>query len=542
MSTRLPTIGEVLTLGEPTLGCQSGGDDTTQAEQKWRAAIAALSQLLQDSASSQLGSSSAQTCVSPHTYGIMLAGPAPVLSAANLISAFSTWIFTTSPPATTALQLPAQTQAQPVQAQDTQVVPLLSGDPLTAEQFCLVLTADFSLVVVLVQTSTGQSDFLYSFAPEVVQQAWLALRLRVLLGDQADQLDTIAQHFTPTEPHYTTVMQFSRLLLKFLAMLPQRSPQLSAEVTPDCSQAANPTKSPSDVAFQAGTLPEPVVLSRSRTQAAQTNHARSNQSQDQPQALLSDFEASSDIELLQAIAHEVRTPLATISTLTRLLLKRPDLPAEVVKRLEAIYRECSEQIDRFSLIFRAAELETTQRRQQWSPTRQKTPSGSPPVQLTSVSLAQVLQQSIPRWQKQAARRNLKLQVSLPQQMPAVVSDPTVLDQVLTGLIDRFARSLPTGSHIHLQVALAGDQLKLQLQPQCNSAADEPETDIVTPVLKSVGQLLMLQPETGTLSLSLPVTKNLFQALGGKLTVRHRPQQGEVFTIFLPLGRESNAYQ
>jgi signal transduction histidine kinase len=35
-------------------------------------------------------------------------------------------------------------------------------------------------------------------------------------------------------------------------------------------------------------------------------------------------------------------------------------------------------------------------------------------------------------------------------------------------------------------------------------------------------------------LNLNVTKHLFQALGGKLIVRQRPQEGEVMTIFLPL--------
>jgi signal transduction histidine kinase len=45
---------------------------------------------------------------------------------------------------------------------------------------------------------------------------------------------------------------------------------------------------------------------------------------------------------------------------------------------------------------------------------------------------------------------------------------------------------------------------------------------------------MFQPETGSLSLNLNVTKHLFQALGGKLIVRQRPQAGEVMTIFLPL--------
>jgi signal transduction histidine kinase len=45
---------------------------------------------------------------------------------------------------------------------------------------------------------------------------------------------------------------------------------------------------------------------------------------------------------------------------------------------------------------------------------------------------------------------------------------------------------------------------------------------------------MFQPETGSLSLNLNVTKHLFQVLGGKLIVRQRPQEGEVMTIFLPL--------
>jgi signal transduction histidine kinase len=45
---------------------------------------------------------------------------------------------------------------------------------------------------------------------------------------------------------------------------------------------------------------------------------------------------------------------------------------------------------------------------------------------------------------------------------------------------------------------------------------------------------MFQPETGAISLNMTATKHLFQAIGGKLIVRQRPQNGEVLTIFLPL--------
>jgi len=149
-----------------------------------------------------------------------------------------------------------------------------------------------------------------------------------------------------------------------------------------------------------------------------------------------------------------------------------------------------------------------------------------------MSLHQLLQQSIPRWEKQAQRRNLTIEVTLPQKLPEVVSNPGMLDQVLTGLMENFTRSLPAGGHIQVEVTPAGDQLKLQLQSQ--PYPDETGICPAESVRKSIGQLLMFQPETGSLSLNMNVTKNLFQVLGGKLIVRQRPQQGEVLTIFLPL--------
>jgi K+-sensing histidine kinase KdpD len=148
----------------------------------------------------------------------------------------------------------------------------------------------------------------------------------------------------------------------------------------------------------------------------------------------------------------------------------------------------------------------------------------------------MFKQSIPRWQQQASQRQLTLDIVLPQKMPTVVSDPVMLDQALTSLIERFTRSLPAGSHIQVEVVPAGNQLKVQLQSETDSAMVTQKQH--RPLLRSLGQLLMFQPETGTLSLNLAVTKSLFQALGGKLIVRDRPQQGEVMTVFLPLEMSS----
>jgi K+-sensing histidine kinase KdpD len=106
----------------------------------------------------------------------------------------------------------------------------------------------------------------------------------------------------------------------------------------------------------------------------------------------------------------------------------------------------------------------------------------------------------------------------------------MLDQVLTGLIEKFTRSFADGGQIRVQVTTAGHQLKLQFRTE-SSCPHNP--------LQALGKLLMFHPNTGGLSLNLDVTKNLFHALGGKLIVRQRSQYGEVFTIFLPLGKNSS---
>ncbi|MBD2019449.1 HAMP domain-containing histidine kinase [Leptolyngbya sp. FACHB-36] len=484
----LPTLSEILALSDPTWAIEASERSSSnrvalqrvRAEREWSGAIAALSVMLQQKVTE------AEADGTEHPNGLVLSGPLPVLSQPDLMANLSAWTLTANALDSIAwlpLQLlPAAELAGAIATDFTSAaLPLLPGDPLATEQFCLVLTPWFSLVMVLGEGLTGTPAFMFSFMPEVVERAWEAIRPRILLtsSHQIQALDALVRQFPPLVPNYQTVMQFSRLLLEH--------------------------------------LPEPL-----EEDGGQRVELHSHESID-PE-LIPDAPPlrAPDVELLQAIAHEVRTPLTTIRTLTRLLLKRTDLPPDAVKRLEVIDRECSEQIDRFGLLFRAAELETTSAQ----------PFAS---SLTRTSLAQVFQQSIPRWKQQASQRGLTLDVVLPQKMPAVVSDPSMLDKALTSLIERFTRRLAAGSHIRVEVMLAGSQLKLQLQsqPEAHTASSTGRSHHESP-LKSIGRLLMFQPETGSLSLNMAVTKTLFQSLGGKLIVRQRPEQGEVMTVFLPL--------
>ncbi|MBD2139305.1 HAMP domain-containing histidine kinase [Anabaena sp. FACHB-1237] len=475
----LPSLREILATSELTINNNSSNNcSSVQAEQQWRVSLAATENLLLQT----LG----KTAFSSHQ-GLVLAAPAPLFSQPHLTQTLKTITFTAKPFNPLAL-MPFAMDAEIAENRENiniqkncpqeSILPLLAADPLGAEQFCLVFTDKFRLVLVLSEHKNGKKEFGFSFDAEIVEQAWRSLGSRVIFTNPElfAELDILVKNYPLVAPNYNTVVQFSQLLLQELTITENNHITYNS-----------PSNAP---------IPQPENKQITRP----------------------------DVELLQAFAHEVRTPLTTIRMMTRLLLKKQDLPSNVISRLQIIDHECTEQIERMELLFKAAELETNK---DTINTTQSVHS-----QLTKMSLDQVLQQSIPRWEQAATKRNLKLNVALPKELPMVVSNPNMLDRMLTNLMENFTRSLPPGSCIHVQVIPAGDQLKLQLTPQLD--CENQSQSFKLPIKKSLGQLLMFQPETGTISLNISATKNLFQTIGGKLIVRQRPQNAEVLTIFLPL--------
>ena len=226
--------------------------------------------------------------------------------------------------------------------------------------------------------------------------------------------------------------------------------------------------------------------------------------------------SSSELALLEALTHEVRTPLATIRTLIRSLLRRQDLTELVRQRLQQIDGECSEQIDRFGLIFYAAEL-------------QRQPAAPKPQALARTDLAQLLQQLEPLWRHQLQRRGLELVLEIGAELSPVLSDPSRLETMLGGLMDRYSRRLPAGSTLVISLEPAGSRLRLRLGA-AGASRFQAGFDNDLGSRQAVGPVLSWNPETGSLQLSRQATARLFHSLGGRLT----EGSGRGLTVFFPL--------
>ncbi len=235
-----------------------------------------------------------------------------------------------------------------------------------------------------------------------------------------------------------------------------------------------------------------------------------------PDNIINDHKSSaknSEISLLEALTHEIRTPLATIRTLIKSLLRKQDLPKVVESRLKQIDIECTEQIDRFGLIFNAVELERSK--------PEKT-------NLALTDLGKMLTMLSPVWRNQLERKGLKLILDITQDLPKVLSDSEGLELMLTGLIDRNSRGLQTGGELTLKLRPAGQRLKLQILTQFSSINNSGVSENVSN--EEIGPVLSWNPSTGNLQLSQAATQRLLKSLGGRLT--NRRDSG--MTIFFPV--------
>ncbi len=221
-----------------------------------------------------------------------------------------------------------------------------------------------------------------------------------------------------------------------------------------------------------------------------------------------------EAKLLRAISHEVRTPLATIRTLISSTLKKYKMDESMKNRLIQIDNECNEQIDRFGLIFNAAELVSNE-----------VPSLN---NLAKINLAEIFKKLTPLWNKQLNRRGISLKIDIPNHLPQILSDSEKLELMLSGLIDKNTRGLKEGSTLILELRPAGQKLKLQLKVQ---KLESNQKEILKKDNGSdIGPVLNWNPQTGSLQLSQNATQKLLASLGGHVTQRRNTG----LTVFFPI--------
>ncbi|WP_078232477.1 histidine kinase dimerization/phospho-acceptor domain-containing protein [Candidatus Synechococcus spongiarum] len=427
------------------------GETTTEegARRQWWAAL----QVIQEDVSAQ-----------PMEGGAWLAAPLPALYEPNLLQTLQGWVWMPERFSPRALNPPL------LPGQSTDAVSLWSSLTLQPDDghdpFLVLVTRRLKLAISLRKVA-DQCQFLVRFDGTALSRVLDLLVQRLLQEDPRHglRLRGVLEQLGPVAmtDNLASERRFWSVLACRLAAMPPSITVMASPVVPEGS--------PDQDALEPGAT-------------------------------------STELGFLEALSHGIRTPLATIRVLSRVLRRRADLGEDVQRQLAQIDAECTAQIDRFGLIFHTAELQRQPKAQRL---------------LSRTNLASLVEQQHRQWQQQLEHYSLRLQLDLKENLPDIMSDPLLLAPMLAGVVERFGQGLRPGTTLHVILTRAGGKLRLRLQGDSQHGQDEPGE-------AHLGAVLTWQPETGRLHLSRSAVRQLFSSLGGRVAERGAQQ----LTMFFPL--------
>ena len=218
-------------------------------------------------------------------------------------------------------------------------------------------------------------------------------------------------------------------------------------------------------------------------------------------------------QLAAQLAHEIGTPLSSVSGHLQLALLQRDLAPALRERLEVASRE----IVRIGRIVRDY-LDST---------RGLAPECKP------TSLRQLLREAVEVTGafEQAAKPAVEIQVA--DDPAEFVTDPGLLRQILINLVSNAIDAVGTKGQVFISAIVNKSLVDIAVRDTGAGISPEDQQSIFEPFYTTKGR------GKGT-GLGLAICRELSKALGGSIEVESAPGKGSTFTVHLPLAGPAEA--
>jgi signal transduction histidine kinase len=211
-------------------------------------------------------------------------------------------------------------------------------------------------------------------------------------------------------------------------------------------------------------------------------------------------------QLAAQLAHEIGTPLSSVSGHLQLALLQRDLSPSLRERMEVSTRE----IARIGRIVRDY-LDSTR-------------SLEPDRKL--ISLRQVLTEAVELSQGSDLLGHKTLNLELAEDPADFITDPGLLRQIVINLLSNALDAVDRGGKVELSARTQDEQVWITVSDTGTGIAPEDLRRIFEPFYTTKGR------GKGT-GLGLAICRELAKALGGNISVESTPGQGSAFTLCLP---------
>jgi two-component system CheB/CheR fusion protein len=221
-------------------------------------------------------------------------------------------------------------------------------------------------------------------------------------------------------------------------------------------------------------------------------------------------------EFLAMLAHELRNPLAAISSAVYLFGAAGSDGDRIAWTKEVIERQVK------NLTRLVDDLLDVSRITQGKVSLRKEPVELGPVITRAVAIVRHIIDD----------RKHELSISLPQEPVCLDADPTRLEQVVVNLLNNAAKYTEPGGRIGIEMERQGHEVVIAVRDNgigIPSAMLPRVFDIFTQVERSSDHA------QGGLGIGLTLVRSLVEMHGGSVSVSSTPGEGSVFTVRLPLG-------
>jgi signal transduction histidine kinase len=224
-------------------------------------------------------------------------------------------------------------------------------------------------------------------------------------------------------------------------------------------------------------------------------------------------------DLIAEFVHELRTPMASITTASY-LLQRPEIdPAQRIKMAQTIYQETQRLNELASIFLDLASLE----------------SGRAAIHLGSVPIQPLMAECLQVLQMKAGEKGIKLILDAADDLPELEADRDKIKQVVLNLLNNAIKyNRPQGS-VWLRAWREEEYIYLQVK---DSGVGIP-TDQISQLFTRFFRARNVERTTPGTGLGLSISRRIVEMHSGEIQVESELEVGTTFTIKLPLKQKAS---
>ena len=222
-------------------------------------------------------------------------------------------------------------------------------------------------------------------------------------------------------------------------------------------------------------------------------------------------------QFITVVSHELKTPMTSIRGYAD-LVRQGAVGAVTVQQTEFL-DIVLDNVDRMAAL--VSDLTDISRIE----------TGRLKVNLARIDLAAYVLEAVTGFRPQLDARRQSLATDLPDDLPALFTDPSRLMQILTNLLSNAVKYTPEGGSIRVRARREEASLRVAVEDSGIGMTQEEQAKLFTQFFRSENPAVREQPGWG---LGLSVTRSLVELLGGSLGVESQPGVGSTFWFTLPL--------